>query len=123
MAPCFRFIPVQSLSVIFALLLAALAAGCVMQASRPRMDPSKVVDTTLMVARAGSEATLQWDTEPGTLYTVMYAPDRRAGVQWKPLPGAVRLEGHGQTIRLTDSVPVGINRHYRLHIEPLSSSR
>jgi len=75
-----------------------------------------------MVSSGGGKATLQWNTRPDMFYTVMYTPRRKGGAQWKPLPAYTRVPGTGGTVIITDTIPRGSKRFYRLHIEPRSSA-
>ncbi|NCC52752.1 MAG: hypothetical protein EOM20_16250 [Spartobacteria bacterium] len=104
---------------VCAVALGALATGCATQ--QPRTAPE--IDTTLMMARSGDKATLQWNTRPDMLYTIMYAPHRKGGAVWKPLPSYTRVPGNGSTVTITDNIPPNTPRHYRLHIEALSPNR
>jgi hypothetical protein len=82
-----------------------------------------VIETTLIVTRAGNTATLQWKSDPRVFYTVVYASRKDAKAEWKPLPGYVKIRGSGETITITDKVPFGEKRHYRLHVEPIALGR
>ena len=97
------------------LLAGLLQAGCVSGTSSVR-QPEKG-STTLMVSRSEEKATLKWKSDPGYLYTVMVAPRRKTGVQWRAHPEFIRVPGTGRMIVLQDRVPHGQSRHYRLHIE------
>ena len=81
-------------------------------------SPQEATAVTLTIVQTGGEATLQWKAEHGFLYTLMYAPERRAGVEWRPHPEYTRIRGEGQTVTAKDRVPQGVQRHYRLHVEP-----
>jgi hypothetical protein len=70
----------------------------------------------LVVSRAGEQATLQFASERGVIYEVLYASSRDAGTTWKKLPGAERVLGTGQLIQFKDRIPYGAPRYYRLKV-------
>jgi hypothetical protein len=100
-------------ALLLPMLCVVLGSGCATQQVRKPIGA-----TTLMVARGDGKATLQWKSDPGILYTVMYAPRRSSGVRWTSHPRYRRIRGTGQTITIEDQIPRGQPRHYRLHIEP-----
>ncbi len=73
----------------------------------------------LLVARGGDKVTLKWRSEYDYLYTVMYASSRSENAQWKPHPKFIRIEGNNEDIVLTDHVPYGVERVYRLRVEAI----
>lgn len=93
-------------------LLAALvgAAGCVHEVVKP------VRESTLMVARAGDTATLEWLGQPGMYYSVMWAPSRSGTAKWLLLPQATNLRGlrKDQPMKVEDRIPGNRERVYRL---------
>lgn len=99
-------------SVFFSLTLCA-------DAGRKILKQPKAA--TLLVSRSGTRASLQWRTVPGLLYTVMYAKDRSTQSQWKPHMKCTRIPGTGETFTMTDVIPLGVDRVYRLQIEPYST--
>lgn len=97
------------------MLLAAFASG--------QIPSGAVSSVTMTIVQSGGESTLQWKTEPGVLYTLMYATDRRPGAEWKAHPQYTRIVGDGQTITAKDRVPPGAQRYYRLHVERVADPR
>lgn len=93
-------------------LLAALVgtAGCVHEVVKP------VRESTLMVARAGDTATLEWLGQPGMYYSVMWAPSRSGTARWSLLPQATNLRGvrKDQPMKVEDRIPGNRERVYRL---------
>jgi hypothetical protein len=88
------------------------AAGCVTEVVQ---TPEK--EATLVVTRAGDTATLTWKAEKGITYVVMYSDGADAPRKWKVLPGAEHVQtASGEQITLTDRLPPGANRYYRLQI-------
>ncbi|HBA83945.1 MAG TPA: hypothetical protein DCZ95_07630 [Verrucomicrobia bacterium] len=89
-----------------------VVTGCVTE-----VVSSSEGEATLVVTRAGELATLSWKAEQGIVYVVMYADGGVGPRQWKVLPGAENLQAvSGDQITLSDHVPPGINRYYRLQI-------
>jgi hypothetical protein len=105
--------------LLASLLLVVLAAGCVTEVVREK----PLEETTLIVSQSGTTATLQWESSPDALYTVLFSETRKASAEWKPLPGYVKVRGSGGTITVTDSVPRGEMRQYRIYTEPLKIDR
>lgn len=105
------------LCVILLSVFAGVLTGCVTEVV-PLRDQA-LSETTLTVTRAGNTTQLQWETDPGFLYTVMYARSRSANASWRALPQAVRIRGTGKTVSIKTETPAHLKRHYRLHIEPL----
>lgn len=104
-------------SILRALLLLTLLvtwSGCVTYEEK-RITP--VHQTTLTVARSGDAVSIQFPTEKGTLYTVLYTTNLTSG-QWIPMPNGQNLVGTGGLISLEDRVPNGTQRYYRLQVRP-----
>ena len=92
-----------------ALVSASLAvAGCT---TVP--DPDEPEVATLVTARAGDDVTLQWKTEPGMVYSVVYT-EKLSGGTWDTVSGIERVEGTGGIVQFKDRVPAGVPRYYRL---------
>ena len=87
-----------------------LATGCATVSVEE--EPSR---TTLITARAGTEVTLQWESEEGVTYTVMYADKMSGSAKWAPVPGLESIRGTGGTLTHKDTVPEHIQRYYRLN--------
>ena len=103
--------------------LLALMVGClVVSCTTPSPEMTdESPRATLIVARTGDHSVLSWQSRVGEMYTVLYADGSRVGVEWKPLQGAQRIHGNGQEIRLTDRMPPGVIRYYRLMVVPAES--
>ena len=76
----------------------------------------------LMIAQSGDMVTLQWKSERGLYYTLMYtdaqydeSPQGRA--VWQPLPGYTRMPGTGRTETATFKTDPTRPRRYNLHVE------
>ncbi len=95
------------------------STGCV--TSVERREPA--AETVLMVSKSEDAATLQWASDAGTMYTVLYSRSRSAKTPWEPLPGYTRIRGTGQTITIKDQFPRGQSRFYRVHTEPIAVRR
>lgn len=91
-------------------LAGALVAGCVTyEEQRLRASPM----TTLTVARAGESVSIQFPSEKGVMYTILWTANLNSR-SWEPLPNAVRVMGTGELMAFEDHVPNGIQRYYRL---------
>lgn len=101
-----------------AVVLLCCAAGCVTTVVEDARKPA--AEITWITTQTGDETTLHWESDPAIFYTVLYADRKDAGAEWKPLPGYVRMKGTGQEITVTDTVPPGEKRHYRVYPEPLT---
>lgn len=95
-----------------ALLGAALlcTAGCVREVIQP------VRETTYVTTRSGDEVTMTWTGRRGTYYNVLYTDQKVSAGQWvlHPKGTNLRAANDGETMSLTDRVPVGTDRRYRL---------
>lgn len=89
-----------------------LSAGC--KTIREEVRPLR--ETTLTVARAGSEVSLSWIGERGVIYSVMYTDARGAKARWSLLPDAINIRAvaSGEPIIVKDRVPAHQQRYYRL---------
>lgn len=102
---------VRHVTLIVCAAALIMAAGCVSQqvSKQPK-------ETVLIVAGAGDVVTLQWKTEPGSTYTVLYT-DKLGGVpDWNVLPNGQNLLGTGQMITMQDGAPDARRRYYRLQV-------
>jgi len=98
------------LAMVFILL-----PGCV---SKPvEAEDGKLVLPPLMIAQNGAgDVTIEWESEPGCLYTIYYQVT--ADADWKVLRKAYRLSGTGQTLAAYDRVsPTRPPRRYRVLAE------
>lgn len=87
-------------------------SGCVTYEEERVTPPHQ---TTLTVARSGDSVSIQFPTEKGVSYTVLYTTNLTSG-QWIPLPNGQNLMGTGELIALEDRVPDGTQRYYRLQV-------
>jgi hypothetical protein len=98
------------------LLCGGALTGCktirVVEEQRP------LAETTLMVTRAGENMSLSFNTIAGSTYAVFYADRRDAKARWQLLRGGERVVGTGSTVTLTDRVPAGKPRYYRVQLLP-----
>ena len=110
-----RFPNVKMLSRICLGALACelcLLAGCVTAVE----EVAPLAKARLVVSRAGDEATLQFASERGVTYQILYSSSRDPRTPWKELVGAERVQGTGQLIQYTDRIPYGAPRYYRLKV-------
>lgn len=107
----------QPLACAAAIALLA-GAGCIHQEVRR----SPETDTTLTITRSGETVLLGWRSRPDRIYTVMYSEKLGAGAVWKALPAATLVKGSGSAMNITDSVPDGNTRYYRLQIQRTDSA-
>lgn len=89
-----------------------MLAGCVTVVEE--LEP--LAKAKLVVSRAGGEATLQFATERGVTYQILYAANRDPGTTWQKLPGAEKVRGTGQLVQFKDRIPYGSPRYYRLKV-------
>ncbi len=99
------------LPVAMAALL--LASGCVHQ----EITRSPKDDSTLTITRAGDAVQLGWRSRPDRIYTVVYSERLGGGAVWQALPAATMVKGTGGLMNISDSVPDGRARYYRLQIQ------
>lgn len=97
-------------------MLLAFAAGC--QAMRVREEQRPLAETTLMVTRTGERMSLSWNTMPGAAYAVFFSDRRDAKARWQVLRGGEKVIGTGSAVTLTDRVPAGQPRFYRVQLLP-----
>jgi hypothetical protein len=94
--------------IFFLIPALVLLSGCV----------SKVVEVAhpppLMLARnSDGVTTMQWETEPGYVYSIFYQDNPRS--DWKVLPSADRLRGTGKPLNARDAIdPQRPPRRYRV---------
>ena len=93
-------------------VLVMVAAGCVSQ----QVSKAGAKETVLIVAGAGDSVTLQWQSEPDLIYTVVYTEKLGGVSEWKVLPRAQGVRGTGQMITIQDSAPSARRRYYRLQV-------
>ncbi|HDL77350.1 MAG TPA: hypothetical protein ENG36_01110 [Lentisphaerae bacterium] len=83
-----------------------------------QVTSDRTLRTTLTTTRVGNRVILAWESRPDTYYTVVYTSAGRGPAPWRPLPGCVRLRGTGGMIVITNYVSAGVERRYRLVVEP-----
>ena len=81
-----------------------------------QVEPPGPRKATLIVTRSADKAHLSWESKIGATYSVLYARGWDADANWKVLPGAERVLGTGAQISLTDKIPAGAQRLYRLRV-------
>jgi len=91
-----------------AVLLAG--AGCVHEVVEP------VRETVYVATRSGDDLTLTWVAKRGMYYNVFYSDRRGADARWTLHPRGTNLRASedGEQMELTDRVPNGKARFYRL---------
>ena len=89
-------------------LAVVLAAGCVSKVVEEERPPK------LMLAQnSDGVTTMQWDTEPGYVYTIFYQDNPSS--DWRILPQANRLRGTGKPLNVLDRIdPRRPPRRYRV---------
>ena len=100
-------------SLALLLMAICLAAGC---ASPESAAPPTQRRPRFVRTQSGNQVTLQWDSQPGQTYTVLYATElKRRGTAWQPVPGYETYLAHDRTTRLifTDPAP-GSKANYRI---------
>jgi hypothetical protein len=106
---------------LFMALVAVAITGCATQ--RQIVDDKPLAETRLFVTRSADQVTLSWQSGARMMYTVLYNNTRSARSQWQVLPGAESIRGNGRMMTLSDRVPVGETRYYRLQTVPLVNRR
>ena len=100
--------------------MAALTLVCACATSNPvRSDASAPSDAPekrpkLFRTQAGNEVTLQWQSEPGVIYGVIYSTNLNDSRGWRVLPGFDRIPGNGGMQKVTFTAPVPGKAYYRL---------
>jgi hypothetical protein len=79
-------------------------------------------DRALMIAQSGDRVVLQWSSEKGKYYTLMFTDelytDREQGrARWSPLPGYIRMPGSGNKETREFQIDPAHPRRYNLHVE------
>ncbi len=85
----------------------------------------------LITVRTGNTVHLSWKSSDDRVYTILIASRPNAGVGgshmsgnvWQPLPSAVRIPGTGGVMTLTDVIPKGAKRYYRLSSQPVKKKK
>ncbi len=95
-----------------AVLCGVALCGCT---TREVIKPA--AETTLFVTRSSDKVSLQWQSQPGAFYTVIFADTLGAGARWQPLPQASRLRGTGQLMQVQDQPPLRRQRFYDIQVE------
>jgi nitrous oxide reductase accessory protein NosL len=94
--------------IFFLIPALALFSGCVSKVVEEEHPPP------LMLARnSDGVTTMQWETEPGYVYTIFYQDNPQS--DWKVLPQANRLRGTGKPLNARDATdPRKPPRRYRV---------
>ncbi len=104
--------PATLRTLLAGLVLFPLLVGCVTEV----IEPKPLARATLVVTKSENVATLQWQTQRGVTYAVMYSLGGGASNRWRPLPSAGQIRGDGGMAKLTDTAPPGEDRLYRLQV-------
>ena len=102
---------------IGAALLAFLVTGCT--TSTVPAANSRETRAKLFRTQVGNEVTLQWQSQPGVVYGVIYTTDIKDNRNWRLLPGFDRVVGNGGSQRITFTAPVAGKAYYRLRESPI----
>jgi hypothetical protein len=97
---------------MWAVLLALLLSGCA--TSGPATGSDRETRAKLFRTQVGDEVTLQWQSQPGIVYGVIYSTDIKDNRNWHLLPGFDRIVGNGGSQRITFTAPVAGKAYYRL---------
>lgn len=94
-------------------MMCLLLAGCASEPEKEYKPPR------LMIAQNGDgDVTLQWESEPGYVYTIFYQSSSDA--DWQGLKNAFRVPGTGQALTVYDHVnPNRPPRSYRILAEEI----
>lgn len=93
-----------------AVALGVAGAGCVHEVVKPMRE------VTYVTTRSGNEVTLTWVAQRGIYYNVMYAETRGPAGRWTAHPRGLNLRAarDGEQMSITDTLPPGEERYYRL---------
>lgn len=95
------------------LALALLVAGCASTGGSGAAAGVPVSRAKIVKTQSGQTVTLEWPTEPGERYTIVYSPDLEDMTQWKILPGYNGILATGERTRCTFQAPAPGRIHYR----------
>ena len=96
---------------LIVLLAVALSSGCVQTDSRS----SQPKPAQLMISRGTNGVNLQWNGEPGAVYTLYYRDTVGMDTEWKIMPGYNQVQGMGEMIAFEDRASTAKSRRYRVH--------
>lgn len=108
-----------------AVLTAAVVFGVGLQVSSAEEKKTSILpskDRALMIAQSGDQVTLQWNSEKGKCYTLLYTDEQyseqaQGCAVWSVLPGYERMPGTGrQETRVFKTDPTR-PRRYNLRVE------
>lgn len=102
--------PFRRAAAAFAAALCLAGAACVHEVVKPMRE------VTYVTTRSGDEITLTWVAQRGVYYNVMYANSRGAAGHWTAHPRGLNLRASrdGEQMSITDKLPPGEERYYRL---------
>lgn len=89
-----------------------LGAGCATAPDPARQLPQR--RPKLYRTQAGDTVVLQWESEAGARYSVVYATDLGHSAVWRFLPGFEDFTGTGGTQTISFTAPVPGRTYYRL---------
>lgn len=122
--------PLRRHNLVSAGFAAALLSftGCSTGPAAGKAEPLKAYRSTWnVIATAGNEVTMQWESRPGATYGVYYTRDRSDRSSYRPLSGYSRIVGIGGQQTLKFQAPTDGQVYYRLldydsHERPTRSS-
>lgn len=82
-------------------------------------EKKPLAKANLFVSRGPQSTTLQWESQPGILYTIMAKQKNARSGTWVPIRDASNLHGTGSTMRYIDHPRRGLEKSYRLHLVPM----
>ncbi len=112
-------VSLKYIGVVLLLASSILApSGCVSTEIADSRAAERDMHPPLIVTRSADGSILHCPTRIGNYYTILYIDGHRMSGDWKPLPGALRIPGNGDELRVEDRVPPDYPRRYKLMIEP-----
>jgi hypothetical protein len=110
----------RSILTAASVLLASLALAAAVRAGEDSSKPSWLPSSkrALIVVQSGDEVTLQWKSEKGYAYTIMYTDKPQGDARWEPLPGYVNMAGTGKQETLQFKIDPIRPRRFNLRVAP-----
>lgn len=102
--------PLRRAAAALAATLCLAASACVHEVVKPMRE------VTYVTTRSGDDVTLTWVAQRGIYYNVMYADTRGPAGRWTAHPRGLNLRAarDGEQMSITDRLPPGEERYYRL---------
>lgn len=101
----FRLPVVLAISAMF-------SVGCATTSTDSTAKPT--TRTKLIRTQAGDQVTLQWDSDPGVEYSVIYSRTLGKAQKWQRLPNYSDIPGNGTTTIVRFTAPESGRLYYRL---------